>query len=114
LGDIIVDNLSGLEFYDEKDVEGKETEGSYGTEIAGEEGLPVGGEEPFPGEVGLEFPCFSKAVDDTADGFVGEGNGKFQKFIPDTACTPEIVLCFEFEDKVFDGAGDGRPARGMF
>jgi hypothetical protein len=38
LCNVVADKLSGLQFHDKKDVEGKKPKGSNGTEVTGEEG----------------------------------------------------------------------------
>jgi hypothetical protein len=68
-----VDNLSGFQFQDKKDVEGNKTESSNRKEVAGEERIPVSAEETFPGKVWLKVAGLAKAVKDFGDGFVGYG-----------------------------------------
>jgi hypothetical protein len=72
-----MDNFSRLQTDDEKDIEGPEPERGGGTKIAGKKGIPVGTEEAFPGKRGLDVPGLPVMPKDTADRFVGNGDGQF-------------------------------------
>ena len=113
-GDASEDDAAGLEVEEEEDVAAGQAGGGpdfSGEEIGGPEHGLVSADELSPGGVAFAFGCRAQplALQNIADGLVGNPMAQINQGADDAVITPAWVLPGELKHQLFNLNRDGRP-----